>query len=192
MPDVAKAGGLSQASSAGVREAVIAATLTGLYVVAALAAYFLLPPVDLVVTEIWQAILLAAAALVILVALYLMSLRRIGRAEYPLLRALLIIIVFFVTFVLVVAYIYLSLETRSPGQVPGIATHVDALYFTVTIITTVGFGDITPTGQVARVVATVQMVFTLVFVGALVRSAVNVGRDERNRRQRGQAETSRG
>jgi hypothetical protein len=154
-----------------------------LYCAAAIAAYFSLPPTDLDATSIWAAVLLASLAIGVLVALYLLSLRSIGRAHYPVLRSLLIIAVFFVTFVLIVAYAYLSLETRFPGQVPGIVTHMDALYFTVTVITTVGFGDITPQGQLARGIATAQMVFTLVFLGAMLRSAVSVGRSERQRRQ---------
>ena len=40
-----------------------------------------------------------------------------------------------------------------PGQMEGIETKIDALYFTVTTLATVGFGDIHPVGQVARVVA---------------------------------------
>ena len=185
---VAEGSSPSQATGSGRGPAVRAALLTVFYAVAAIAAYFALPPTDLDATNIWAAILLVVVAIAILVVLYLASLRTIGRAEFPVLRALLVIAVFFVTFVLIVAYAYLSLEARYPGQVPGIVTHVDALYFTVTVITTVGFGDISPQGQLARGVATAQMVFTLVFLGALLRSAVNVGRSERQRREDAQAD----
>jgi voltage-gated potassium channel len=185
---VAEGSSPSQASGSGRGAAIRASLLTLLYAVAAIAAYFALPPTDLDRTNVWGALLMAALAIAILVVLYLASLRTIGRAEFPVLRALLVIAVFFVTFVLLVAYAYLSLETRFPGQVPGIVTHVDALYFTVTVITTVGFGDISPQGQLARGIATAQMVFTLVFLGALLRSAVNVGRSERQRRHDAQAD----
>jgi hypothetical protein len=131
-------------------------------------------------------VLLIAVAIVLLVVLYVLSLRRIGRSRYPLLRALVLITVFLVTYLLLMAYVYLSLESRSPGQLPGIATHLDALYFTVTVITTTGFGDITPAGQAAKAVVTVQMVFTLVVLGALLRSAASVGRRERQRRSQGE------
>jgi voltage-gated potassium channel len=41
---------------------------------------------------------------------------------------------------------------------PGINTFVDALYFTVTTLTTTGFGDITPAGQMGRGLTVVIMV----------------------------------
>ena len=48
-------------------------------------------------------------------------------------------------------------------------TKTDALYFTVTTLATVGFGDVHPTGQVARAIVTAQIVFNLVFLGSLAR-----------------------
>jgi len=44
------------------------------------------------------------------------------------------------------------------GSNPEIATYVDALYFTVATLTTTGFGDITMTGDVGRLLAVVIMV----------------------------------
>jgi hypothetical protein len=168
------------------RVALLAIIGTAFYVIAALAAFFAMPAKDLDVDSVWDAVALLALAIVLLLLLYVVSLRRIGRSRYPMLRALLIITVFFVTYVLLMAYVYLSLESRFPGQVPGVSTHVDALYFTVTVLTTVGFGDITPVGQAAKAVVTVQMVFTVVVLGALLRSAATVGRQERERRLRAQ------
>jgi hypothetical protein len=49
------------------------------------------------------------------------------------------------------------------------------------MLTTVGFGDISPMGQVARGVSTVQMALNVLLLGAVVRSAVQVGRAERQR-----------
>ena len=45
------------------------------------------------------------------------------------------------------------------GQEPGLHTYLDALYFTVTTLTTTGFGDITMTTEGGRVLAVVIMVF---------------------------------
>ena len=41
-------------------------------------------------------------------------------------------------------------------------THTDVLYFTVTVFTTVGFGDITGTSQSARLAVTAQLLLDLV------------------------------
>ncbi|WP_083976840.1 potassium channel family protein [Kitasatospora azatica] len=60
---------------------------------------------------------------------------------------------------------YVSLA-RQPGQFSGLQTRVDALYFTVVTVATVGYGDIVPTGQVSRVVVMLQIGYTLVFLAA--------------------------
>ncbi|MGW2400953.1 potassium channel family protein [Kitasatospora sp. NPDC001664] len=48
----------------------------------------------------------------------------------------------------------------------GLTTRIDALYFTVVTLATVGFGDVTPSGQSARVVVMLQILYTLVFLTA--------------------------
>ena len=45
---------------------------------------------------------------------------------------------------------------------------LDALYFSMTTMSTVGYGDIHAQGQLARLLVTVQLVFNLVFVASLV------------------------
>lgn len=57
---------------------------------------------------------------------------------------------------------------RLPGQFVDLHTKTDALYFTISTIATVGFGDVHAAGQLARAAVTVQIVFNLVFLGASV------------------------
>ena len=47
-------------------------------------------------------------------------------------------------------------------------TKTDALYFTMSTLATVGFGDVHATGQLARLLVTIQIAFNLVFVATLV------------------------
>jgi voltage-gated potassium channel len=68
----------------------------------------------------------------------------------------------------VFAFGYLLLENASPGQFVGLQTRTDALYFTLSTLATVGFGDVHAQGQVARAMVSTQIVFDVVFVAALI------------------------
>jgi hypothetical protein len=71
-----------------------------------------------------------------------------------------------VAVVLGFALAFYVLEDRNPGQVPGLETRVDALYFAMTTLFTVGYGDIHAQGQVARVMVIIQMIFNVVFIAS--------------------------
>jgi voltage-gated potassium channel len=58
---------------------------------------------------------------------------------------------------------YVTSEVQ-PGQIVGLHTRLDALYFTMTTLMTVGFGDIHATGQFARAIVLVQMVFNVAVI----------------------------
>lgn len=55
---------------------------------------------------------------------------------------------------------YLMAES-DPGQIDGLHTRLDSLYFTMTTLLTIGYGDIHAEGQSARALVLVQMVFNL-------------------------------
>lgn len=71
--------------------------------------------------------------------------------------------------VLAFAVGYFGLERSSPGEVAGLDTRLDSLYFTLVTIGTIGYGDIHPVGQAARAISCLQIVFNAVFIGALIR-----------------------
>lgn len=64
---------------------------------------------------------------------------------------------------------YYSLAVHDQGQFVGIHTRLDALYFTLTTMTTVGYGDIHAAAQLARALVCVHLAFNLVFLGLLAR-----------------------
>lgn len=84
--------------------------------------------------------------------------------------------------ILVFATAYLALA-RQPGELDGIATRLDALYFTLVTLATIGYGDITPRGQAARLVAVLQIVYTFVFLTAAATSLTRYLRDTVRRRE---------
>jgi len=65
------------------------------------------------------------------------------------------------------------LEEHRPAQFDGIRTRTDALYFTLSTVTTVGFGDITARGQLARVLVMFQLIFNAIFVGAAASTIIS-------------------
>jgi voltage-gated potassium channel len=56
------------------------------------------------------------------------------------------------------------LTARAGDQFVGLETRTDALYFALSTLTTVGYGDVHPTGQAARAVVAVQLVFNVVVI----------------------------
>jgi len=108
------------------------------------------------------------AGIVLLAALIVGQVRREVRAEGEDegVRVQTLLVLVYVT-VLVFALGYVTLEHADHDQFAGLGTKVDSLYFTVSTLATVGFGDVHATGQVARVLVTAQMVFNVIFVGLL-------------------------
>jgi preprotein translocase subunit YajC len=85
-------------------------------------------------------------------------------------------------FLLLFASTYFLMARASAASFTQPLTRTDALYFTVTVFSTVGFGDITAKSETARVVVIVQMLADLVLLGAGIRvllSAVQRGRERR-------------
>ena len=56
------------------------------------------------------------------------------------------------------------IAVAAPGQFAGLDTRVDALYFALVTLTTIGYGDIHPVGQVARAVVIAQMIFNVAVI----------------------------
>ena len=83
--------------------------------------------------------------------------RRLGEQIAMLFTLVSIVVAFFASMCFVLA-----------DQFEGIGTKVDALYFAVATLCTVGYGDITPVGQGARAMVIVQMLFNLVIVTSAV------------------------
>ncbi|WP_063752996.1 potassium channel family protein [Streptomyces sp. NRRL S-350] len=65
---------------------------------------------------------------------------------------------------------YYVLGAHKP-EFTGLETRLDALYFTVVTLATVGYGDITPSGQAARLVVVLQIGYNFVFLAAAAGTA---------------------
>ena len=89
-------------------------------------------------------------------------------------------------FVVVVASIHYSLWLANHDSYSEALSRLDALYFTVTTLATVGFGDITPTSTLTRSVTTVLIVLGVALLGAGVRVLIGVA-SQVNEERRGRA-----
>jgi voltage-gated potassium channel len=74
-------------------------------------------------------------------------------------------------FLVFCSLVYLGLASRD-GEFVGLHNRVDALYFTMSTVATVGFGDVHAEGSAARAVVTGQIFFDLVFLALIARIIV--------------------
>jgi voltage-gated potassium channel len=138
-----------------------------------------------------------AIALLVLLGVTIWQLRAITRDAHPAVRAIEALATTVPLFLLLFAATYFLMAQAGPANFSThTLTRTDALYFTITIFATVGFGDITATSQPARLLVSAQIILDLfvlglgirVFVGAVQRglqrqapdpNAANVAPDAR-------------
>ena len=109
--------------------------------------------------------------------------RTIAGSRYPGVRAAEALALVLPFFLLLFASTYFVMERASAANFTQPLTRTDALYFTVTVFTTVGFGDITAKSEAARVVLMVQMLADLAVLGAgvwVLLGAVSQARERRS------------
>lgn len=122
---------------------------------------------------------LLVGSLVLLAALTVWHVRAVSRSAYPGVRAVEALATSLPFLLLCFAAAYFMLEDNSAPSFGTALTRLDALYFSVTVFATVGFGDITAHSQLARGVVTGQMIVDFVYVGIVVRvllGAIKLGR----------------
>ena len=111
--------------------------------------------------------------------------------DFPELRAAVALGVVIPLFFVLFATIYLSMSDASGTTFTQGLDHTRALYFTITIFSTVGFGDITPATDTARLVVSAQMILDLILIGGVVQSLLarpsEASASGRNRIPRGRA-----
>ena len=136
--------------------------------------------------------LLLAGLLVFAVVIGL-QIRAILGSRYPALRAVEALASAIPLFLLLFALVYFKMADVQAQAFSEPLNRTDALYFTITVFSTVGFGDITPVTQPARVVTMVQMLGDLVVVGLVLQvmlGAVKASRQRRDAASSGSAESS--
>ena len=119
--------------------------------------------------NLWIPISMGIVMLLAFAWYFRLQLRRIHVAQYPRIQAteaLLLLVAMFLAFFTVT---YNAMSLAEPASFSENLDQFSAFYFTVTVLATVGFGDITPVTIPARSVAMVQMGFDIAFIAVAVR-----------------------
>jgi voltage-gated potassium channel len=149
---------------------------------AALVALYYLLPLDHLTAR--GAIVPLVIGLVAFIALVAVQVRLIVRSPFPGVRAVEALATSVPFFLLLFASTYYVMARLSYGSFGQPLTRTDALYFTVTVFSTVGFGDITPKTETARLVVTGQMIADLIILGVAIK--VIVGAFRRGQQRQGE------
>ncbi len=105
----------------------------------------------------------------------------IMRDPIPEVRAASALVVVGVMLTLLFALAYATMSAVSPAAFSQSLDRSSAIYFTVTVLSTVGFGDITPVTAAARWVVTLQMIVNITLVVVLGRVLLMAARIARTR-----------
>jgi voltage-gated potassium channel len=134
-----------------------------LLIAAATLGYYVVPVPGRMRDGAWA--VMFSCGVIVLGILILLALQRLLRAgEQARIRGLVLLLTLTVLFF---SWADASVAVL-PGQFYDLHTKTDALYFNISTLATVGFGDVHASGQLARSAVTLQIVFNLVFLGAAI------------------------
>ena len=162
------------------RRLVVRAVLRSLLAAAVLVVLYYLLPLDRPLSA--DTVVRLLIGLLVFAGVMVWQVRKITRSRYPGVQAVAALGLIVPLYLLLFASTYFLMERASAAAFTQPLTRTDALYFTVTVFSTVGFGDIAPKSEAARVVLIVQMLGDLAVLGAGIR--VLVGAVQRGRQQR--------
>lgn len=134
-----------------------------------LLAYFLLPFTGI---RSVQSVVVLVFGLALVCTICAWQVHSVLRTDNPLIRAVQALAAVLVVYLVTFATMYFVMSDITPSDFNQPLTRLDALYFCVTVFTTVGFGDIVATAESARALVLTQMLGNLVLIGVALRLLV--------------------
>ena len=123
-----------------------------------------------------RSIVRLGVVIALVAAVFILQVRRITKAELPELRAVEALGIVIGAFLVGFSIIYLSMSNNNALTFSQQLDPTRALYFTISVFSTVGFGDITPRTNPARLVVSAQMLLDLAIIGVVVRMIFTAAR----------------
>lgn len=116
--------------------------------------------------------------------------RKVYEAKYPNIQAAEALILVAAMFLALFSMVYVMTSESVPGSFTEPLDRFTAYYFSLTVLATVGFGDITPVSTFARSVTMVQMALDLAFVAVVLRVMTGAAKRALDKRRTEQANGS--
>jgi voltage-gated potassium channel len=113
------------------------------------------------------------------------EIRRILRADLPQLRAAEAVAVSVAVFLCVYATTYVTLSDLGPENFTQQLNRTGGLYFAIVTFGTVGYGDIAPRMDLARIVVSSQVLGDLLFIALGLRAIFGISKLTLSRREEG-------
>ena len=121
--------------------------------------------------------------LLVFAGLTVWQVRAVIQSDVPVLRAMQALATGVTLLLVLYSSLYSAIAYNQPDSFTQTLSRTDGLYFTVTVFATVGFGDITPRSELARIITTTQMLFGLVVFGLIVRTLLGAVQVATQRRE---------
>lgn len=154
----------------------------GVLAIAAVVCVYLVTPVPQAEDPVWITVAALVAMGVLYIAAALAVAALISKAKHPLMMGTIALGVMISALIVLFALAYVSLSQTDPTNFNEPLTKISALYFTMTILSTVGFGDIYAVTEKARIVVMLQMVAGLTLFTVVARILTYVVKDSTKRR----------
>jgi len=119
--------------------------------------------------SLWRPIAIVVVAFAVYATFFRRQIRKIENSRYPTVSSIEALILIATMFLAFFASIYIMMSASDPNSFTEPLTHFTAFYFALTVLATVGFGDITPVADGARLACMIQMAIDIVFIAAMIR-----------------------